>query len=255
MNGGELQGDIRKYFRDRLSAGDEVVYRLATSTGNEIVLKTSVGHMTDDREGMERLPENEYVADAPEGIASMDMDELKEAVAGCERCSLGATRTNTVFGDGNPGARIVFVGEAPGRDEDLQGVPFVGRSGKLLDKILAAIGFTREDVFIANILKCRPPNNRDPQEEEVTACEKYLARQLQLIDPVVICALGRVAGQNLLKTKKSLKVLREQIHSYNGIRLIVTYHPAALLRNPNFKRPAWEDMKLLKKIYEEGTGD
>ncbi|MCK4537953.1 MAG: uracil-DNA glycosylase [Candidatus Krumholzibacteria bacterium] len=185
----------------------------------------------------------------------MDMAGLRTAVAGCERCSLSSTRTNTVFGDGNPRARIVFVGEAPGRDEDLQGVPFVGRSGKLLDKILAAIGFTREDVFIANILKCRPPNNRDPQDVEVVACEEYLARQLQLIDPVVICALGRVAGQTLLKTKESLRVLREGIHHYNGIRLIVTYHPAALLRNPNFKRPTWEDMKLLKKICDEGAGD
>jgi uracil-DNA glycosylase family 4 len=274
MNGGVLHEDIKKYFLGRLSSGDMVVYRLAVPGEGGIVLKTSQGRIMDDREGMGRLPDNRHTASEPEtttedrvddntdqrdqqasGISSMDMGGLKKAVAGCERCSLCATRTNTVFGVGDPKARIVFVGEAPGRDEDLQGVPFVGRSGKLLDKIISAIGFTREDVFIANILKCRPPNNRDPQENEVAACEEYLARQLQLIDPVVICALGRVAGQNLLKTKKSLKVLREEIHHYNGIRLIVTYHPAALLRNPNFKRPTWEDMKLLKKICDEGAGD
>ncbi|MBN2184809.1 MAG: uracil-DNA glycosylase [Candidatus Krumholzibacteriota bacterium] len=180
-----------------------------------------------------------------------DLDSLEKAVTGCRRCELYRTRNNTVFGAGNRAASIVFIGEAPGRDEDLQGIPFVGRAGKLLDKILEAIGFSRDDIYIANILKCRPPGNRDPKEEEVEACERYLAAQLKSIDPVLICALGRVAAQNLLKTKASLKVLRESEHYYNGIRVVATYHPAALLRNPAYKRPTWEDMKLLRRLHDE----
>jgi DNA polymerase len=190
---------------------------------------------------------------AEDGQEDLDVDlaRLEEIVAGCTKCGLHETRTNTVFGDGDRSAGIVFVGEAPGRDEDMQGVPFVGRAGKLLDKMIAAIGFAREEVYIANILKCRPPNNRDPKEDEVTACESYLARQIELIDPVVICALGRVAGQNLLGTRAPLRALREGAHYYNGIRVVVTYHPAALLRNPNWKRAAWEDLQKLKALQVE----
>jgi uracil-DNA glycosylase family 4 len=191
---------------------------------------------------------------AKPGALDVDLAQLGEMVAGCTKCGLHKTRTKTVFGDGNPSANIVFIGEAPGRDEDLQGVPFVGRAGKLLDKMIAAIGFSRDEVYIANILKCRPPNNRDPEKNEVTACEKYLARQIELIDPVIICALGRVAGQNLLGEKAPLRVLREGEHHYNGKRVIVTYHPAALLRNPNWKKGAWEDLQLLKKLHDEFTG-
>lgn len=184
-------------------------------------------------------------------LSALDLEGLRREVERCVRCPLSETRTNTVFGDGDPSSRIVFIGEAPGREEDLQGIPFVGRAGKLLDKMLAAIGFDRSRVYIANILKCRPPGNRDPNEEETAACERYLARQLELIDPAVICALGRVAGQTLLGTKAPLRALREGVHSYNGIRVFVTYHPAALLRNPNLKRDAWEDMKALKKLHDE----
>ena len=191
---------------------------------------------------------------AKPGALDVDLAQLGEMVASCTKCGLHKTRTNTVFGDGSPSANIVFIGEAPGRDEDLQGVPFVGRAGKLLDKMIAAIGFAREEVYIANILKCRPPKNRDPEKDEVISCEKYLARQIELIDPVIICALGRVAGQNLLGEKAPLRVLREGEHHYNGIRVIVTYHPAALLRNPNWKKGAWEDLQLLKKLHDEYTG-
>jgi DNA polymerase len=187
------------------------------------------------------------------GRLDVDLAGLEKMVAGCTECGLHETRTNTVFADGDGSSRLVFIGEAPGRDEDMQGLPFVGRAGKLLDKMIAAIGFNREEVYIANILKCRPPNNRDPKEDEVEACEKYLARQLELLDPVAICALGRVAGQNLLGTRAPLRVLREGVHHYNGIRVIVTYHPAALLRNPNWKKPAWEDLQLLKSLHEEMT--
>lgn len=176
---------------------------------------------------------------------------LEEHLQGCERCALGESRTKLVFGVGDPHAGLMFVGEAPGKNEDLQGEPFVGAAGKLLDELLDGIGLSRSDVYIANILKCRPPNNRDPKEDEVTACEKYLARQIELIDPVVICALGRVAGQNLLGTRAPLRVLREGVHHYNGIRVVVTYHPAALLRNPNWKRAAWEDLQMLKALHDE----
>ena len=187
-------------------------------------------------------------------LLDVDLAALEKMVISCTKCGLHETRTNAVFGDGSPSARLVFIGEAPGRDEDLQGVPFVGRAGKLLDKMIAAIDFSRENVYIANILKCRPPGNRDPKEDEITACEKYLAKQLELIDPVLICALGRVAGQNLLGTRAPLRVLREGIHHYNGIRVIVTYHPAALLRNPNWKKGAWEDLQMLKALHDEFTG-
>jgi DNA polymerase len=182
-----------------------------------------------------------------------DLTKLERIVAGCTKCDLAETRTNTVFGDGSSSAKLVFVGEAPGRDEDKQGLPFVGRAGKLLDKMIEAIGFTRGEVYIANILKCRPPGNRDPKEDEVAACEDYLARQIELLDPVLICALGRVAGQNLLGTRAPLKALRDGIHHYNGIRVVVTYHPAALLRNPHWKKPAWEDLQMLKALYDEFT--
>ncbi len=187
-------------------------------------------------------------------VLDAGLDDLEKMVAGCTKCALHETRTKTVFGAGSPSADLVFIGEAPGRDEDLQGVPFVGRAGKLLDKMIAAIGFSREEVFIANILKCRPPNNRDPKEDEVAACGKYLARQIELLDPVIICALGRVAGQNLLGKNEPLRVLRQGEHHYNGIRVIVTYHPAALLRNPNWKKGAWEDLQLLKALHDEFKG-
>jgi DNA polymerase len=158
-----------------------------------------------------------------------------------------------VFGVGNPNADLVLVGEAPGADEDQQGEPFVGRAGQLLNKILEAINFKRDEVFICNILKCRPPNNRDPLPEEVASCEPYLWKQLELIRPKLILCLGRIAAQVLLKTNGSLSSMRGKVHDYRGIRLMVTYHPAALLRNPNWKRPAWEDVQQVRKLYDELT--
>lgn len=181
-----------------------------------------------------------------------ELDE--QQVKGCTKCPLHQSRTNTVFGVGNPDADVVFVGEAPGRDEDRQGEPFVGRAGQLLNKILQAIGFEREDVYIANVLKCRPPDNRDPAPDEVMHCEPYLLRQLEIIEPKVICALGRIAGVTLLKTSTSLGRMRTQVHDYHGIPMVVTYHPAALLRNPNWKRPAWEDVQNLRRLYDELGG-
>lgn len=175
-------------------------------------------------------------------------------VSVCTKCALSRTRNNTVFGVGNPDADVVFVGEAPGRDEDLQGEPFVGRAGQLLNKILQAIGFQREDVYIANVLKCRPPDNRDPAADEVVQCEPYLLEQLEIIQPKVICALGRIAAQTLLKTGVSLTRMRTEVHDYHGIPMVVTYHPAALLRNPNWKRPAWEDVQKLRSLYDQLGG-
>jgi DNA polymerase len=188
--------------------------------------------------------------DKAQQLRELDEDQVR----GCTKCKLHGGRTNTVFGVGNPDAGIVFVGEAPGRDEDLQGEPFVGRAGQLLTKILKAIGLERDDVYICNVLKCRPPNNRDPEADEVVHCEPYLLRQLEIIQPKVICALGRIAAQTLLQTRDSLTRMRATTHDYHGIPMIVTYHPAALLRNPNWKRPAWEDVQKLRALHDELSG-
>ena len=168
----------------------------------------------------------------------------------CQKCSLSQTRTNFVFGVGNPDADLLIVGEAPGAEEDRLGEPFVGRAGKLLNKILDSINFKREDVFIGNILKCRPPGNRDPLEEEVRECEPYLHEQIKIIQPKVLLALGRISAQTLLKSRDNLTSFRGKIHYYQGIPMLVTYHPAALLRNPNWKYPTWDDVRYLKNIYE-----
>ncbi|MBA4311959.1 MAG: uracil-DNA glycosylase [Chlorobiaceae bacterium] len=177
--------------------------------------------------------------------------DLDKSINNCLKCGLGKTRTNFVFGVGNPNADVMFVGEAPGADEDAQGEPFVGRAGQLLNKILAAVELKREDVYICNILKCRPPNNRDPEPTEMELCTPYLYKQISLIQPKFIICLGRIAAQWLLQTNGTLGSMREKIHDYRGTKLIVTYHPAALLRNPNWKRPAWEDMKMFRDEYNK----
>ncbi|HEY6952036.1 MAG TPA: uracil-DNA glycosylase [Bacteroidota bacterium] len=184
-------------------------------------------------------------------VTATTVDDLNSRICTCLKCPLGKTRTNFVFGVGNPHADVVVVGEAPGADEDAQGEPFVGRAGQLLNKILDAIQFKREEVFICNILKCRPPNNRDPLPEEIDLCEPYLWKQLEIIKPKMILCLGRIAGQSLLKTNDTLTSLRGKFFDYRGISLMVTYHPAALLRNPNWKKPAWEDVQLFRKKYDE----
>jgi uracil-DNA glycosylase len=178
------------------------------------------------------------------------LDEIAAVVASCRRCPLYATATNPVPGDGNPDADFMIVGEAPGANEDEQGKPFVGQAGQLLTKIIGAIDLKREDVFIANVLKHRPPGNRNPMPDEVVACSPYLVRQIELIRPKVILALGTFAAQTLLETKLTIGKLRGQIHRYYGVPLIVTYHPAALLRNPAWKRPTWEDVQLARRILD-----
>jgi uracil-DNA glycosylase family 4 len=169
-------------------------------------------------------------------------------VAACTKCELHRTRTQTVFGTGERHADLLIIGEAPGRDEDLRGEPFVGRAGQLLNAMLLAIGFQREQVYIANILKCRPPNNRDPRIEEAAACSPYLQAQIELIRPKVILALGRIAAHNLLNTDDSLGALRGRRHNYAGVPLIVSYHPAYLLRSPSEKRKSWQDLKTVMAL-------
>jgi len=182
---------------------------------------------------------------------SASLAELYTNIHTCTNCPLGHTRTSFVFGSGNPDANLMIVGEAPGADEDLQGLPFVGRAGQLLTKILEAIQFQRDDVYICNILKCRPPNNRKPLADETDECEPYLIKQIELVRPKVILALGLTAANTLLKNKDGMAAMRSTVHAYRDIPLVVTYHPAALLRNPEWKRQAWEDVQQLRVLYDD----
>jgi len=182
------------------------------------------------------------------------LGDFNAEIKDCQNCALGSSRTNFVFGVGNPDADLMFVGEAPGEHEDMEGVPFVGRAGKLLTDILKAIDLNREDVYIANVLKCRPPNNRDPKQEEIEQCEPYLLKQIELIKPKLLVALGRISAMTLLRKKDSLTAMRGQVFDYHGTDMVVTYHPAALLRNPNWKRPAWEDFKKIRELYLAKSG-
>jgi len=191
------------------------------------------------------------VAESPVPDAA-SLEEFRARISECHKCPLGATRTHFVFGSGNPDADLMFVGEAPGEEEDLQGQPFVGRAGQLLTKMIEAMKLRREDVYIANVLKCRPPNNRTPLPSEMEQCKPYLDRQIALIRPKVICALGRVAAQALLNTGEGLNRLRGTFHDYRGVKVLVTYHPAALLRNPQWKTQSWDDLQKVR--YElDGT--
>ena len=181
---------------------------------------------------------------------NLDWEQLRSRVAACTRCALSKTRTQTVFGIGDPNADWLIVGEAPGAEEDRRGEPFVGRAGQLLDSMLRAIGLARERVYIANVLKCRPPGNRDPAPVETAECLPYLERQIALLKPKIMLAVGRIAAQNLLKTELPLARLRQQEHRFGAARvpLVVTYHPAYLLRTPTDKRKAWEDLKFAREV-------
>jgi DNA polymerase len=186
--------------------------------------------------------------------ANLDsIEAIAKAVAACTACTLYAGAKNPVPGEGDPHAGFVCVGEAPGQTEDEQGKPFVGASGQLLTKILAAINFTREEVFICNVIKHRPPGNRNPSPDEIKTCSPFLMRQLELLQPKVILALGTFAAQTLLQTTTPIGKLRGQVHRYYGVPLIVTYHPAALLRNPSWKRPTWEDVQLARRVFDSAA--
>ena len=201
----------------------------------------------------------ERTADAPapgapaEDIVQIgSLDALREVALGCPRCRLAETRQHVVFGEGSATAEVLVVGEAPGAEEDRTGRPFVGRAGKLLDLLLAAAGFDRADVYICNVLKCRPPGNRDPRPEEVEACSPYLLRQVELVGPRAILAFGTFPAQTLLGSKESIGRLRGRVHDYHGVPLIPTYHPAALLRNAAWTRATWEDLQRLR-LYANPT--
>ncbi len=191
------------------------------------------------------------LAPAGSGVeATLDWDDLRAMVSVCTRCSLSETRTQTVFGTGDVHARWMFIGEAPGADEDRQGEPFVGRAGQLLTSMIRALGLQRGDVYIANVLKCRPPGNRDPRPEESASCRGYLERQIELVAPSIVVAVGRIAAQNLLATDTPLARLRGKLHSLGarGWPLVVTYHPAYLLRSPGEKRKAWQDLLFARRV-------
>ncbi len=191
------------------------------------------------------------LAAQPTAAGALDWDALQASVSTCTGCTLHQSRTQTVFGVGNPDADWLFIGEAPGAEEDRRGEPFVGRSGQLLDQMLAAIGQSRRSVFIANIIKCRPPNNRDPKPEEAAACRGYLERQIEIVKPKIIIAVGKISAQNLLGTDSPLGRLRGKRHSFGNVPLIVTYHPAYLLRSPSQKRKSWDDLRLARSIVRE----
>jgi len=191
----------------------------------------------------------------PQHPTSETLEGIRQDLGDCRRCGLAVSRTQLVYGVGNPDARLVLVGEAPGREEDLRGEPFVGEAGRLLDRILAAMGMRREDVYICNVLKCRPPNNRDPMPEEVATCELFLVRQIAAIKPQVIVGLGRFAVHSLLKTRVPISQLRGEWQDYHGIPLMPTYHPAYLLRNPEGKREVWEDMKAVLHLINGESQD
>ena len=242
----EILAQARRYaedltlFEGRHFIVPEEVVDQASGLGEK---ETSTSEYTSAVEPAER----ESVVASDEGLT---LDAFREEICTCTRCPLGATRNQFVFGSGDPNAGIMFVGEAPGADEDQSGLPFVGAAGQLLTKIIEAMGLSREEVYICNILKCRPPGNRDPQPEEIAQCEPYLKRQIDLVQPRVLCTLGRFAAQTLLRSDLTMGRLRQSEHRYEGIPLVATYHPAALLRNPQWKRPTWEDIKKVRRLYD-----
>ena len=211
---------------------------------------------SDWRKGAPPVPGPGLVVMPPSSLLGDEISELPtlEAVAavvrGCRRCALCEKRTNTVPGEGDPAARLVVVGEGPGQTEDETGRPFVGRGGELLDKILLSIDVPRSAAYILNIVKCRPPQNRTPLPDEMAACAPYLHRQLALLRPKVILAVGSTAAAGLLQSKKSLGQLRGQVHRYGSVPVVVTYHPAALLRNPNWKKPTWDDVRIARQLLD-----
>ncbi|HEV8675068.1 MAG TPA: uracil-DNA glycosylase [Methylomirabilota bacterium] len=202
--------------------------------------------------GLRALPmQQEYLAGP-----TVALRRVEEAIAGCTRCKLAGGRTTIVFGSGDPAARLVLIGEGPGEEEDRQGKPFVGRAGQLLTKMLESVGISRDEVYICNIVKCRPPGNRNPEPDEIASCAPFLAGQLAAIRPGVICALGTFAAQTLLRTREPIGRLRGQLHQYGNTVLIPTFHPAFLLRNPGpaYRKQAYDDLKLVRREYDRVRG-
>jgi len=231
----------------KITATKENLYRKNTEK-NEITPKV------EDKSDIVYVKDDQYELLGEDWKNAGSLNELKSMICSCEKCKIGKTRNKFVFGEGNPSADVVLIGEAPGYEEDMQGEPFVGRAGRLLNDILKAINFKREEVYICNILKCRPPDNRNPLPDEVKNCEPYLLKQLSIIKPGFILALGSSAAQTLLRKNEPLGKMRGKFYDFvlggNSIKFMVTYHPAALLRNPNWKRPAWEDVQIFRKEYD-----
>lgn len=208
-----------------------------------------VGHLErESRHGVMGFPAGALARPTQTALSASTTETLpviRADLGDCTRCKLHSARTHIVFGAGNPTAQVMFIGEAPGRDEDEQGEPFVGRAGQLLTKMIEAMGLTRDEVYIANILKCRPPENRTPQPDEVASCEPFLRRQIHAIGPRIVILLGGVAAQALLRTKAGITTLRGRFHVYEGVPTMPTFHPAFLLRSPHMKRPVWEDLQMV----------
>lgn len=229
---------VLEYFRQRVELGDSELY-LDTMSASEFIRALN-------------NPKSRAIV-KPHAESGAALHVIQEQAAGCFACSLGASRTTSVFSRGNPLSQLVVVGEAPGEEEDKTGRPFVGRAGKLLDVLLQAVGFPRDSVYICNVLKCRPPNNRNPLPEEVEACSGFLRSQIDAIKPKVLLAVGKFAAQTLVQSEESIGRLRGQIHQYNGVPVVVTYHPAYLLRSPNATRVAWHDFQLLRTVLDDQT--
>ena len=205
------------------------------------------------KEEKESKTEEENLFEAPKDDWALtnNLEDLNKLICNCQKCRLGATRNKFVFGSGNPNANVMVIGEGPGADEDAQGLPFVGRAGKLLTDILKAIKFERDEVYIANVVKCRPPGNRTPLPQEMDACMPYLKKQIELIKPKLILCLGLTAAQALLKKRESLTSMRGKVFDFENVKVMVTFHPAALLRNPNWKKDCWDDVKRFRKLYDD----
>lgn len=246
--GSEIKNLIIESIRDQQSIfGDDLYVKKKTAKAEYKESKAVEMYVAEKTE----MPFKEKSLFMEDFQKAETVEKLYDIIHTCQKCPLGATRNKFVFGAGNPEADVMLIGEAPGAEEDKQGIPFVGRAGKLLTDILNAINFTREEVYIANIIKCRPPNNRNPLPNEMQQCMPYLHKQIELIKPKVILGLGLVAGNTLLNKNSSLTKLRGNIYDLSGIKTMVTYHPAALLRNPNWKRGCWEDVKKFRKLYDE----
>lgn len=240
--------DTEKYLHQRKELSGDLFF--SENSAPEKIEKDNIVINKSQKKESENSASNLFFDDS-KWQSAQSLEEMNKIISKCRKCPLGQTRTKFVFGDGNPKADIMVIGEAPGRDEDMQGKPFVGRAGQLLTKILESINLSRDEVFIGNIIKCRPPNNRRPTTEEVNHCEPYLQKQIEMINPQFIIALGLTAVDTLLKKKHKMGDIRGSMMDYHGKKMLVTYHPAALLRNPKWKKPVWEDMKYLKGLYEE----
>jgi uracil-DNA glycosylase len=246
----DAKAQLRRYLEQRRDAGDQELV-LDTMSVDEVMrlLGAMNNRQLETEVPIPAVPVPPALLGRPHAALST-LEDVAAAATVCTRCSLHKTATHCVPGEGSSQAKLVCVGEAPGETEDQTGRPFVGRAGQLLTKILAAIDVKREDAFIVNVLKHRPPGNRNPLPDEVAACSPFLVRQIELLQPKVILALGTFAAQTLLDTKLSIGKLRGTMHQYYGVPLIVTYHPAALLRNPHWKRPAWEDVQQARRLLD-----